>query len=30
MEPKTVIQAGIGLLALATLAAIGIGIIARR
>jgi uncharacterized protein (DUF362 family) len=30
MEPKTVVQAGIGLLALAALAAIGIGIVTRR
>ncbi|MFV1859815.1 MAG: DUF362 domain-containing protein [Anaerolineales bacterium] len=30
MEPKTVVQAGIGLLVLAALAAIGIGIVTRR
>ena len=30
MEPKTVVQAGIGLLALAVLAAIGIGILVQR
>ncbi|MCH7567580.1 MAG: hypothetical protein IH787_07995, partial [Nitrospirae bacterium] len=30
MDPKTVIQAGVALLALAALVAIGIGIVARR